>query len=63
MGTGSRRCVLKKKIVVLVGVAAVAAYGAKKLFLDKEEQTSQPLGTTEYGTSGYASPAQDQRAA
>lgn len=54
---------MKKKIVVLVGVAAVAAYGAKKLFLDKEEQTSQPLGTTEDGTSGYASPAQDQRAA
>ena len=52
-----------KKIIVLVGVAAAAAYGAKKLFLDKEEQTSQAIGTTEYGTSGYASPSQDQRAA
>lgn len=63
MGTvGSRRCVLKK-IIVLVGVAAAAAYGAKKLFLDKEEQSSQTIGATEYGTSGYASPAQDQRAA
>jgi hypothetical protein len=44
-----------KKIVVLVGFAA-AVYGAKKMFLDKEEQASQPYGATEYGANGYAAP-------
>ena len=45
-----------KKLVVLVGFAA-AVYGAKKMFLDKEEeQTSQPYGATEYGANGYAAP-------
>lgn len=52
-----------KKLIVLVGVAA-AVYGAKKLFLDKEEQVSQPYGATEYGSTVYAAPqSQDRQAA
>jgi hypothetical protein len=51
-----------KKLVVLVGFAA-AVYGAKKLFLDKEEQASQPFGASEYGSNGYTPQPQDQEAA
>ncbi len=58
---GSRRCLLKK-LVVLVGFAA-AVYGAKKLFLDKDEQASQPFGASEYGSNGYTPQPRDQEAA
>lgn len=51
-----------KKLVVLVGFAA-AVYGAKKLFLDKDEQTSQSFGASEYGSNGYTPQPQDERAA
>ncbi len=51
-----------KKLVVLVGLAA-AVYGAKKWFLDKEEQASQSFGGTEYSSNAYAPQSQDEQAA
>ena len=46
---------MKKMLFALVGIAA-AAYGAKKFFLDKEEQITEPYATTEYNSNRYAAP-------
>lgn len=55
--------VYMKKIVALVGIAA-AVYGAKKLFLDKDEQAAESFGVTEYNSNGYTAPqSQEERAA
>lgn len=51
-----------KKIAVLLGLAA-AIFGAKKLFLDKEEQASETFGATEYSSNDYTSQSQDEAAA
>ena len=51
-----------KKLIVLAGLAA-AAYGAKKLFLDKDDQASQPFGASVYDANPYPAQSQDQQAA
>ena len=52
-----------KKLIVLVGVAAAAAFGAKKILSGKGEETSQTFGTTEYSSNAYTPQTQDEQAA